>query len=125
MHIEAAKVKGRYIQFLEQAFEWGRMGYICYPYFWATPPKWIDLMNRTDDGDPNLTAFLRAGAIKVLVAVTPAYDEAVLHFLATREPWEGGPAPVIGDPWTFTLPTSLVYLHGSTTALPEVPAIKP
>ena len=150
MHIEAAKVKGRYIQFLEQAFEWGRMGYICYPYFWATPPKWIALMNRTDDGDPNLTAFLRAGAIKVLVAVTPAYDEAVLHFLATREPWEGGPAPVIGDPlylplfeelhrqqddrygaqpdgdpWTFTLPTSLVYLHGSTTALPEVPAIKP
>jgi hypothetical protein len=140
-----ARGKGRYIQFLEQAFEWSRLGYICYPYFWATAPKWIELMNRTDDTDPNLTAFLRAGAIKVLVAVTPAYDDAVLHFLATREPWEGGPAPVIGDPlylpifeelhraqddrygakpdgdaWEFTLPTSLVYLHGSSTPLPAV-----
>jgi hypothetical protein len=146
--LEQARDKGRYIQFLEQAFEWGRLGYVCYSYFWATPPKWIELMNRTDDGDPNLTAFLRAGAVKVLVAATPAYDEAVLHFLATREPWEGGPSPVIGDPlylplfeelhrqqddrygavpdgdpWTFTLPTSLVYLHGSTTPLPVVPPI--
>lgn len=145
-----ARGKGRYIQFLEQAFEWSRLGYTCYPYFWAAPPKWIDLMNRTDDADPNLTAFLRAGAAKVLVAVTPAYDDAVLHFLATREPWEGGPAPVIGDPlylpifeelhrqqddrygavpdgepWTFTLPTSLVYLHGSSTPLPTVPPITP
>ncbi len=144
--LDQARDKGRYIQFLEQAFEWGRLGYICYPYFWATPPKWIDLMNRTDDGDPNLTAFLRAGAVKVLVAATPAFDEAVLHFLATREPWKGGPSPVIGDPlylplfeelhrqqddrlgataegdpWTFKLPTSLVYLHGSTTELPTVP----
>lgn len=148
--LEQARGKGRFIQFLEQAFEWGRIGYICYPYFWATPPKWIDLMNRTDDGDPNFTAFLRAGAVKVLVAVTPAYDDAVLHFLATREPWQGGPSPVIGDPlylplfeelhrqqddrlgatpegeaWTFTLPTSLVYLHGSTTALPAVPPVTP
>jgi hypothetical protein len=149
-NLDQARDKGRYIQFLEQAFEWGRLGYICYPYFWATPPKWIDLMNRTDDGDPNLTSFLRAGAIKVLVAATPAYTEAVLHFLATREPWEGGPSPVIGDPlylplfeelhqqqddrygavpegepWTFTLPTSLVYLHGSTTPLPVVPPVTP
>lgn len=141
-----ARAKGRFVQFLEQAFEWHRMGYTCYPYFWATPPKWIDLMNRSDDADPGLTAFLRAGAIKVLLAVTPAYDQAVLHFLATREPWEGGSSPAIGDPlylplfdelrtqqddragavaegepWDFSLPTSLVYLEGSSTALPAVP----
>lgn len=141
----AAQVKGRYIQFLEQAFEWNRLGYACYPYFWATPPKWMELLDRSDDADPEYTAFLRAGAVKVLVAVSPAYDDAVLHFLATREPWEGGPAPVIGDPlylplfeelhkaqddrygavpqgepWEFTLPTSLVYLHGSDTPLPEI-----
>jgi hypothetical protein len=148
--LDAARDKGRFIQFLEQAFEWERLGYICYPYFWATPPKWIELMNRTDDGDPRLTAFLGAGAAKVLVAVSPSYDEAVLHFLATREPWQGGPSPVIGDPlymplfeelhrqqddrlgatpegepWEFILPTSLVYLRGSTTALPAARTLAP
>jgi hypothetical protein len=145
-----ARGKGTFIQFLEQAFEWNRLGWVCYPYFWATTPKWMELMGRLDDADPSFTAFLRAGAIKVLVAVTPAYDDAVLHFLATREPWEGGPAPVIGDPlylpmfeelhkqqddlyggvpdgepWEFTLPTSLVYLEGSETPLPTLPQPQP
>jgi hypothetical protein len=144
--LDVAQEKGRYIQFLEQAFEWRQLTYMLYPYFWSTPPKWIQLMARTDDADPNLTAFLQAGAARVLVAVTPAYDNAVLHFLATREPWEGGPAPMIGDPlyiplheelrkqqddrynavpegepWEFTIPTSLVYLHKSSTPLPELP----
>ena len=143
--LPAARGKGRYIQFLEQAFEWNRLGWVCYPYFWSTTPKWMELMGRLDDADPNFTAFLRAGAVKVLVAVSPAYDDAALHFLATREPWEGGPAPVIGDPlylpmfeelheqqddlyggvpdgepWEFTLPTSLVYLDGSATPLPDL-----
>lgn len=141
--VDKAVAKGRHIQFLEQAFEWGRIGWVHQPYFWAPPARWIDMMNRTDDTDPAMTAFLRAGAVKVLVAVSPGYDEAVLHFLATREPWLGGPAPVIGDPlylplfeelrdqtddragavadgepWTFTLPTSLVHLEGSSTPLP-------
>ena len=143
--LAAAKFKGRYIQFLEQAFEWQQLSYLMYPYFWAIPPKWIDLMNRSDSTDPFLTEFLRAGSVRVLLAVTPAYDDAVLHYLATGEPWEGGPAPVIGDPlfipvyeelrkqqddllnatedgepWTFTLPTSLVYLENSNTPLPTI-----
>jgi hypothetical protein len=143
--LPAARVKGRHVQFLEQAFEWQQLGYVLYPYFWSTPPKWVQLLDRSDDADPAFTAFLQAGAARVLVAVTPAYDQAVLHFLATREPWEGGPAPAIGDPlylplyqelhrqqddlfgavpegdpWEFTLPTSLVYLHGSSTPLPDL-----
>jgi hypothetical protein len=149
INLNEARTKGRHIQFLEQAFEWRQLAYIFYPYFWSTPPKWVQLMARSDDADPNLTAFLQAGAAKVLVAVTPGYDEAVLHFLATREPWEGGPSPVIGDPlyiplyeelrkqqddlygavpegkpWEFTLPTSLVYLHGSSTPLPDLASEK-
>jgi hypothetical protein len=141
-----AKTKGRYIQFLEQAFEWQQLSYLLYPYFWATPPKWIELMNRSDQTDPFLSAFLQAGSARVLLAVTPAYNQAVLHYLATGEPWEGGPSPVIGDPlfiplyeeikeqqddlaeakpegksWRFTLPTSLVYLENSSTPLPEIP----
>jgi hypothetical protein len=145
--LPAARRKGRYIQFLEQAFEWQQLAYVCYPYFWATPPRWVELMNRSDDADPFLTAFLQAGSAKVLLAVSPGYDDAVLHYLATGEPWEGGPAPVIGDPlyiplyeelrkqqddlanatpdgesWPFSLPTSLVYLENSSTPLPALTA---
>jgi hypothetical protein len=148
--IAPAREKGRYVQFLEQAFEWHALSYLVYPYFWATPPKWIEMLDHTSDADPVLTEFLRAGYARVLVAVSPEYDDAVLHFLATREPWEGGPTPVIGDPlfvplyeevreaqddrynavpegepWTFTLPTSLVYLEGSSTPLPTLPDDKP
>jgi len=146
--LDQAKSKGRFIQFLEQAFEWQQLAYIFYPYFWATRPKWIEMMNHSDDTDPNMSTFLQAGSVKVLIAVTTAYEDAVLHFLATREPWEGGPAPVIGDPlfiplyeelrkrqddlynavsegkpWTFVLPTSLVYLEDSGTTLPTFPDI--
>jgi hypothetical protein len=147
MKLDKAGEKGRYVQFLEQAFEWQQLAFLFYPYFWTTPPKWVELTSRSDATDPTFGAFLEAGSVRVLVAVTPAYDDAVLHFLATREPWEGGAAPVIGDPlylplyqelrkqqddlygatpegdpWEFTLPTSLVYIHGSSTPLPELAA---
>ncbi|MBI5885723.1 MAG: hypothetical protein HZB85_03980 [Deltaproteobacteria bacterium] len=144
--LEQAKWKSGFIQFLEQAFEWPQLAYIFHPYFWSAMPKWIELMNRSDEADPNMTAFLQAGSVKVVLAVTPAYEDAVLHFLATREPWNGGTAPVIGDPlyiplyeelrksqddrynavpegepWTFILPTSLVYLEDSGVTLPQFP----
>lgn len=142
--LKEATAKGRYIQFLEQAFEWQQLAYVFYPYFWATLPKWIDLMSRQDQVDPNLSAFLQAGSSKVLLAVTPTYEDVVMHYLATGEPWEGGAAPVIGDPlyiplyeelrkqqddlagavaegkpWRFSVPTSLVYLENSSTPLPK------
>jgi hypothetical protein len=140
--LATARTKGRYVQFLEQAFEWQQLAYICYPYFWATPPRWVELMNRNDRADPFLSEFLQAGSARVLLAVTPEYDCAVTHYLDTGEPWFGDDAPVIGDPlfiplyqelrrrqddragaepegehWDFTLPTSLVYLQDSSTAL--------
>jgi hypothetical protein len=143
INIDIAQKKARYIQFLEQAFEWHNIAYIFYPYFWAKESKWIELMNRLDYTDNNMTAFLKAGSVRILVAATPAYNEAVMHFLATREPWEGGPLPVIGDPlfipiheeirkqqddlqnatpegipWEFELPTSLIYLQDSSSPIP-------
>jgi hypothetical protein len=145
--IPVARRKGVVVQFLEQAFEWERLSYVFYPYFWATRSQWVELANRSGTADPTFAAFLRAGMARVLVAVTPGYDDAVLHYLRTREPWDGGPSPVIGDPlfiplyeevrqqqddrlggaaegdpWTFTVPTALVYLHKSATPLPDLPA---
>lgn len=137
-----AERKGRFVQFLEQAFEWEHLSQVYFPYFWAAMPKWVALMSREDIGDPQFTEFLRAGSARVLLAVRPGYENAVLHFLATREPWEGGPAPVIGDalyvplyeeireeqdsfagsvpdgePWRFALPTSLIYLESDNYPL--------
>lgn len=145
--MSAARTKGRYVQFLEQAFEWQQIAFLLYPYFWTSPERWVDSMSRQDPADPQFTAFLQAGSARVLVAVTPAYEEAVTHFIATGEPWDGGPAPAIGDPlflpihdelrrqqddlyggtpdgdpWEFTLPTALVYLQNSSTPLPTPPA---
>jgi hypothetical protein len=96
-----------------------------------------------DEEDPMFAKFLQAGAARILVAVHPAYEIAVLHFLYTREPWNGGPAPGLsdllyipiheeihdqqddlngaiaeGDPWDVTVPTTLVYLKDSTSELP-------
>jgi hypothetical protein len=143
INIDVAKKKAKTIQFIEQAFEWQNIAYLCYPYFWAAEKKWIKLMNRLDYTDNNMTAFLKAGSVRVLLAVTPHYNDAVMHFIATREPWEGGPLPVIGDPlfiplyeeirkqqddlqnatpedqpWSFEIPTSLVYLQDSSSPIP-------
>jgi hypothetical protein len=145
--LDVSRAKGSVVQFLEQAFEWERLSYVFYPYMWAAEKDWIELMNREDDADPTFTAFLRSGMARVLVAATPAYEDAVLYYLATREPWAGGRSPVIGDPlfvslhdelreqtddrsggipdgepWTFIVPTSLVYLHGSRNSLPDIKA---
>lgn len=140
----AAAEKARYIAFLEQAFEWDKLGWICYPYFWAAQDTWAQLAARDDPADPVFGAFLRAGAARVLLAVTPEFEQAVSHFLATGQPWNGGPLPVlgdplylplhdeirraqdipeggvpVGDPWRFTVPTALRYLHGSADVLPQ------
>ena len=142
--LSIANSKAPLVQFLEQAFEWNNLAYLFYPYFWGAAPRWIEMMNRFDPGDPFYTAFLQAGSSRVLLAATPGYEDAVLHYLATGVPWEGGPSPVIddplflplheeirkqqqagtdgepeGDPWPFILPTSLVYLQDSSSPLPE------
>ncbi|MBO9707387.1 MAG: hypothetical protein J7521_04150 [Caulobacter sp.] len=141
--IDEAARRGRLVQFLEQAFEWPQMSFLFYPYFWARMPKWLQLMDREDIADPQFTEFLQAGSARALLAVRPGYENAVLHFLATREPWSGGASPVIGDPlylplyeeirdrqddlagaepvgapWEFSLPTSLIYLESGAYPLP-------
>ena len=145
--IAGTRDKGSVVQFIEQAFEWQQLSYVFYPYFWAEQPHWIELTSRFDDVDPTFSAFLRAGMCRVLLAVTPGYNHAALHYLATRRPWCGKSPPAIGDklfialheemraeqddraggvpegePWTFVVPTSLVCLHDSMNPLPDLAA---
>ncbi|MEO7414116.1 MAG: hypothetical protein ABIZ81_12250 [Opitutaceae bacterium] len=133
------------VQFLEQAFEWNQLTYLLYPYFWGKGKNWLESQKAYSEPDPVFGRFLQAGYARVLLPVKPAYEEAVLHFLYTREPWTGGPTPGIYDPlyvsihdeirnstddlqgaepsgtsWPVVIPTSLVYLQ-QTPALPTFP----
>jgi hypothetical protein len=96
---ETVPEQSRTIQFLEQAFEWDQMTYQLYPYFWGRKRNWLDVFP-FDDIDPKFADFLRAGAARVMVPVTPAYQDAVLLYIADpeRRPFGGGPAPGIDDP---------------------------
>lgn len=127
--------QGRYIRFFEQAFEWDRIIYFFFPYFWSQKTTW-PARSLYDDVDPLFADYLRAGAARVVFAVRPGFEQAVVHFLETGEIWNGGDPPDIsstmyvsivqeiqeaqgkpgsevaqGDPWNVRTPTTLVKLR--------------
>jgi hypothetical protein len=85
------------LRFLETAFEWDQLQYVCYPYFWARTDRWAEHF-RLGDRDPVFEEFLRAGSARVVVPVRPGLEAAVSHFIATRVPWNGQGEPTIDDP---------------------------
>jgi hypothetical protein len=121
------------IQFLEQAFEWGNITYIMYPYYWADDGHWKDLEG-LDGTDPEYVRFLRSGSARVIVPARPGFESAVMYFAVTGDPWLGGAPPIPGDElyisvaqeiqemnsapddgepiglWEVKLPTTLVWL---------------
>lgn len=126
-----------YVRFFEQAFEWEHLTSFFYPYFWGLKKGW---KNRVllDDADPAFGDFLRAGAARVVFPVRPGFEAAVIHYLDSGELWNGGPPPDIssslyvpivkeiqeatdapgdeqpvGNPWQFSLPTTLVRIRPS------------
>ncbi|MGB3228821.1 MAG: hypothetical protein WBB02_12690 [Saprospiraceae bacterium] len=138
INIEKARKKGEVVQFLEQAFEWDKISYLLYPYFYGDKSRWMETYDHYDneEKDTAFVSFLRAGYARVLVPVRDSHRDAVLQFLYNRQPWNGGSAPVIGDdlylpiyeelrnqtdeyykavpegePWEYVLPTSLIYLQ--------------
>ncbi len=68
------------VRFFEEAFEWREMTYFLYPYFWGRRDAWRFRQQITDP-DPRYEAFLRAGAARVIVPVTPGYEERALFYL--------------------------------------------
>lgn len=130
-----AAIQMPYVRFFEEAFEWERILYFYYPYFWGWKPGWKNKF-LLDDVDPAFGDFLRAGACRVVFPVRPGFEAAVIHYLETGEIWNGGPPPDItssmyvsivaeiqeatnapageqpvGDPWEYRLPTTLVRLR--------------
>lgn len=135
--------EGLYVQFFEQAFEWDKMSYLFYPYFWGRKEDWA-INSQLSDTDPQFEGFLKAGGARVLVPVRRYYEASLLHYHRTGEIWNGGESPTInnnlyvsivdemieaadadlanaapqGDPWEIKLPTELVRLQ-EDSALPD------
>ncbi|HCX80276.1 MAG TPA: hypothetical protein DHV01_01585 [Rhodoferax sp.] len=136
-----AIIEGQYIQFFENSFEWANMTYTFYPYFWGRKSTWGEKITY-DNPDPTHLAFLQAGAARVVVPVSPEYNQVLVHYLDTGEIWSGTDAPelrgvsgvyadiaaeiraqqgnqptlptVMGDEWEVRVPTSLVMLQKGT-----------
>lgn len=144
--VSQAMIEGPYTQFFEQCFEWDQITYIFYPYFWGRKSEWVSNSCEAD-GDPIFQSFLQSGAARVQVPVRRKYEFTFFYYLSTGEIWNGGEPPILddrlyvsivdeiesaedtsledatpyGDPWTYTLPTTLVILQPDAT-LPSWPA---
>lgn len=123
-------------KFMEQAFEWEIMDYTFYPYYWGNKEDW-QKMYLSESIDPLFRSFLQAGMGRVIVTVTPGFEDAVNFYLATGKIWNGGEVPIIGDPlylsiadelrepqgekygkpWVTRLPTSLTILQAESIGL--------
>jgi hypothetical protein len=137
LDIAKACQNGKLIRFLENAFEWHNMSYVCYPYFWGRKARWSAALHFTDP-DPDFAAFLKAGAARVQVPVRPGFETAVAHFCETGAIPEGEatlvggslyvpivqeiteslgklddgvPYPEGSGPWEVRVPTTLVVLQ--------------
>lgn len=131
-----------FVKFMEQVFEWEIMSYYFYPYYWGNRNNW-DKMYQFDDNDATFRAFMQSGMAKVIVTVRPGFEEAVRHFLATGQIWNGGEIPVIDDPlflsivdemrkpegeklgkaWATRLPTALTILQAQSIGLTVTKAL--
>jgi hypothetical protein len=77
--------------FFEHALEWENLTYILYPYFWADGRNdgWTKRLTR-DEKDPDLVAFLKAGAARVVVPVRPLPKDATTKDATTKDPGTNG-----------------------------------
>ena len=130
--------QGSLIRFFEQAFEWENLMYIFYPYFWGRRATWYQNALQTN-GDALFQQFLDAGAARAVIPVRPGFEQAVMYYMMTLQPWDGGGLPsindstylpiaqeiadtegapgdevAVGDPWEVTIPTQQMILTGGT-----------
>jgi hypothetical protein len=97
LDLDVAAAERDPIAFFEQAFEWGNMTWVHYPYYWANREKWAE-DSRRSSADPVWGAFLSAGASRAVVPVRPEFEAAMALYLAIGIIWNGGQVPTIGDP---------------------------
>lgn len=126
-----------FVKFIEQAFEWNIISYSFYPFYWGPRSGWRGRYQFDESNDPTFRSFIQAGLARVIVTVTPGFEEAVQLYLTTGKIWNGGQVPVVGDKlfrdliadvrtptgepqgkaWLSRVPTSLTILQADTIGL--------
>jgi hypothetical protein len=71
-------------RFFEEAFEWPQASYFLYPYYWGRRSTW-KMRAALNAVDSRHAAFLRAGAARYIVPVTPGYEERVIRYLESDD----------------------------------------
>jgi hypothetical protein len=129
---------GSFAKFMEQAFDWNLMSYNFYPYYWANKDEWKDLY-QFESNDAIFRSFMQSGMARVIVTVKPGFEDAIMHYMAFGQIWNGGQMPVLGNPlylsivdelkeqeyvveetWTTTLPTQLIALQKSGVSVDAI-----
>ena len=81
---EDALEYGEYISMVHEAMDWDNMLVSFYPYFWDANAAG-EQKPLLQHPDPEHREFLRAGAAKIILAIKPSYEEAVLSLLEQGE----------------------------------------
>ena len=124
-----------FAKFMEQAFEWNLMSYNFYPFYWGNNQEW-DKLYQFETNDPTYRSFMQSGMARVVVTVKPGFENAIMHFMAFGQIWNGGQMPVLGNPlylsivdelkeqeytiediWETVMPTNLVALQESGVSI--------
>jgi hypothetical protein len=97
--VSDAEGQASIVRFFEEAFEWDEMTYFLYPYYWARRDTW-QLRANQQSTDPTHQSFLQAGAARVIIPVTPGFDQRVLCFIgqAPTAAATGGSSTVVDVP---------------------------
>jgi hypothetical protein len=64
----------------EEGFEWSEGSYFLFPYYWSRRDTW-KMRSRVEATDARHEAFLRAGAARFVVPITPGYEERVCYYI--------------------------------------------
>jgi hypothetical protein len=85
----------RYLQFLDDALEWGEMSYVFHAG--SGPADDPSALGLDATGDPLFASFLQAGQARVLLPVRPARQMAFLYFLSSGLVWDGDDRLIAAD----------------------------
>lgn len=143
--------EGRYIQFFEQAFDWEQMTYLFFPYFWGRKRNWIKVTNEDDPDPLFMQFLQAGAARVLVPVPMAYKDAVLYFLQSSetdvfKKLWQGGNPPLLddplfksiaeemkartddlenarpeGEPWEFTVPTTLVWLQEG----PELPVFEP
>jgi hypothetical protein len=117
---------GEYIKFVQEAIDWDNLMVFLFPYFWDTvwhePEKLL-----LEHPDAIHREFLRAGAARVILAIQPGFEDAVVSLLdagqlGALDP-KGRFAKAIKDVQRANAAYDLTAQQGKPVEDPEQPGI--